>query len=168
LNGRDFSHCALVIKINDSLKIAEAIGDTVQINSLQKFLNRSNDRDTLKNIVVGRLKQEYAHLAAKASAFAIKQAGSPYDDEYLPDNGKWYCSELIDEAFRQANGGTAIFEKEPMTFKNPSTGDFDTAWVSYYRQLNKPIPEGIPGINPGLMSRSPYLEMINIIRIDLE
>ncbi len=27
VNGKDFSHCAMVVKINDSLKVVEAIGD---------------------------------------------------------------------------------------------------------------------------------------------
>ena len=37
-NGRDFSHCAMVISINDSLKVIEAIGQQVQINSLEERL----------------------------------------------------------------------------------------------------------------------------------
>lgn len=160
VNGRDFSHCAMVVKIDGHLQVAEAIGDTVQINSLENFFKRSGDVDSVRNILIARMKTAYSGLIPSASAFAKQQAGMPYDDEYLPANGKWYCSELIAEAFRFANNNKPFFESEPMTFKNPVTGQFDTAWVNYFKKLEKPIPEGVPGINPGLLSRSLYLEII--------
>lgn len=162
VGGRDFSHCAMVVRVNDSLKVVEAIGDRVQINSLEKFFARSGDLDTVKNIVSARLKPEYRNLIPAAAGFSLNQAGKPYDEEFVLDNGSWYCSELLYEAFRSANGGNPVFSLEPMTYKNPATGEFDAAWVEYYKKLNKPIPEGKPGINPGLISRYPGLEIINI------
>ena len=41
-----------------------------------------------------------------------------------------------------------------MTFKDPTTHQFFPAWVDYYKSLNMDIPEGKPGINPGSISTS--------------
>jgi hypothetical protein len=157
VNGRDFSHCAVVVKYNDSLMVAEAIGDTVQLNSISSFFRRSGD----SNIVVGRLKVGYKSLIPSAEQFILKNMGQPYDDEYVLNNGKLYCSELIYEAFRDENK-KPIFGTAPMSFKNPSTKTFDSAWVEYYRKIGKKIPEGLPGINPGLISRSEKIQIIPI------
>jgi uncharacterized protein YycO len=154
VNNKKFSHCAMVVNINDTLKIIEAIRDSVQINSVNNFFARSNDTSTVKNICIGRVKDEYKKLIAKASAFAIKQVGKPYDDEFIIDNGAWYCSELIYEAFKYANHNRDFFSLAPMTFKSPVTKQFFPAWADYYYELQKPISEGKPGINPGLISRS--------------
>jgi hypothetical protein len=56
--------------------------------------------------------------------------------------------------------GKSIFNLYPMTFKDPNTRNFDPAWIAYYERLGLPIPEGEPGLNPGGISRSPYIMMI--------
>ena len=55
VNGKDFSHCAMVVKINDSLKVVEAIGDQVQVITLHDFFARSGDTASIQNITVGRV-----------------------------------------------------------------------------------------------------------------
>lgn len=164
VNGQDFSHCAMVIREGDSLQVVEAIGSKVQVNSIQKFFARSGDTLTIKNIVVGRVKQPYIDLIPQAAANAKELIGQPYDDAFLPNNNKWYCSEVLYEAFRKASS-TEFFELTPMTFKNPQTQDYFPAWVSYYKDLNTEIPEAILGLNPGSISRS---DKIEIIKIQLE
>lgn len=164
INGKDFSHCAMVVSINDTLKVIEAIGGGVQVNSLKTFFKRSGDTISIKNITIGRPKKEYEAIIPKATAFAIQQIGQPYDDEFLLNNNKMYCSELLYESFKAANHNDDFFTLQPMTFKDPETNDFFPAWVDYYQALQEPIPEGEPGINPGLISRS---DKIEIIRIDL-
>ena len=47
---------------------------------------------------VGRLKRKYRKYIPE-NHFSLQQVGVPYDDEYLYDNGKYYCSELIYDAF---------------------------------------------------------------------
>ncbi len=164
VNGKDFSHCAMVVSINDTLKVIEAIGGEVQVNSLKTFFIRSSDTISIQNITIGRPKKEYEALIPKATAYAIQQIGQPYDDEFLLNNNKLYCSELLYESFKAANNNHDFFVLQPMTFKDPETNDFFPAWVDYYQALQEPIPEGEPGINPGLISRSGKIE---IIRIDL-
>lgn len=162
VNGKDFSHCALVVRVNDSLKVIEAIGDKVQLTSLQAFFTRSGDTTIVKNITLGRLKDEYSQYIPKAVNFAIQQLGVPYDEEFLMNNNKWYCSELIYQSFKLANNQHDFFELQPMTFKEPATHNYFTVWIDYYNNLNKPIPEGEPGINPGLISRSDKIQIINL------
>ena len=162
VDGKKFSHCAMIVKQNDSLKVVEAIGGNVQISSLHHFFARSGDTATIKNITIARINTINEASIKKASAFAIQQVGQPYDDEFIMDNGKWYCSELLDEAFKEANNQQALFNLAPMTFKDPRTKDYFPAWVDYYKALQKPIPEGQPGINPGSISRSDKLTILKI------
>ena len=162
VDGKDFSHCAMVIKINDSLKVVEAIGDKVQANSLEAFFARSGDTSSMTNITVGRVKDNFETFIQKATDFAKKQIGQPYDDDFLMDNGKWYCSELLYQSFKDANNQADFFELEPMTFKDPKTNEFFPAWIEYYKRINTNIPEGKPGINPGLISRSNKIQIIDV------
>ena len=160
VNNKSFSHCAMVVSINDTLKVIEAIGEAVQINSINNFFARSGDTSNIKNITIARLKEENNKLIEKAVDFTKKQVGMPYDDEFILNNGSWYCSELIYEAFKKANHNKPFFALEPMTFKSPVTKQFFPAWADYYSELHKQIPEGKPGINPGLISRSDKIIII--------
>jgi hypothetical protein len=166
VNGKEFSHCAIVVNINDTLKVVEAIGDHVQVNSIRNFLARSGDTLEMTKTTIGRVKKEYEPLIQHATAFAKKQIGEPYDDEFLMKNNKWYCSELLYESFKDANKQSDFFELEPMTFKDPKTDEFFPAWEKYYQQLNAEIPEGKAGINPGLISRSSKIQIISTPRIN--
>jgi hypothetical protein len=162
VNGKDFSHSAIVVNINDTLKVVEAIGDKVQLNSLQNFFVRSGDTSKIENITVGRVKHQFENLIPNVISNAKQLIGQPYDDEFLLSNGKWYCSELIYETFKKANNQNDFFELEPMTFKDPKTQKFFPTWIKYYKELNTEIPEGKPGINPGLISRSNKIQIIKI------
>jgi hypothetical protein len=162
VNGKDFSHCAMVVNVNDTLKVIEAIGYKVQVNSLKKFFARSGDTTVIQNITVGRVKHQFENLIPNAISNAKQLIGQTYDDEFLLGNGKWYCSELIYETFKQANNQNDFFELAPMTFIDPKTKTFFPAWVNYYEELKTEIPEGKPGINPGLISRSNKIQIIKI------
>lgn len=164
IEGKDFSHCAMVVKINDTLKVVEAIGNKVQENTLKNFFARSGDTLTIINITVARVKHEFEPILKQAANFAILQIGQPYDNEFLLQNGKWYCSELLYQSFKEANNQNDFFELEPMTFKDPKTKSFFPAWANYYKQLNTEIPEGKPGISPGLISRSNKIQIIKLDR----
>jgi hypothetical protein len=163
VNGKDFSHCAMVVKINDTLQVVEAIGDKVQVNSLRNFFARSGDTASIQNITVGRVLEKYQPLVAKAALKVKEYIGEPYDDVFLMNNNSWYCSELVYESFKEANDSKDFFELNPMTFKDPKTNAFFPAWVDYYQQLKTDIPEGKPGINPGLISRSDRIQIVPIM-----
>lgn len=153
-HGNDFSHMGMVYHRNDSLYIVEAAGNSVRLTAWDKFRGY-----TKKPLYAGRLKTKYTGLAPKAVSFSLKQLGKPYDDEYVYNNGAYYCSELIYDAFLFANNGKPFFTLEPMTYLEPGTKKFFPAWVDYYKTLGKPIPQGLPGCNPGGISKSEKIEV---------
>lgn len=154
-DGRHFSHIGLVYIQKDSVYIIEAIGKEVQLTPLKNFLKR-----TPNPMLVGRVKKQYASIAKTAVNYALEEKGVPYDDEFIYDNKKYYCSELIYDAFKKANAGKNFFTLQPMTFKKPGSNQFFPVWIEYYSKLGIPIPEAEPGINPGGISTSPYIEIL--------
>lgn len=154
-NGNDFSHMGMVYHKNDTIYIIEAAGKAVRLTTLEKF-----SKNTKKPMLVGRLKKKHQKLIPGAISFSLKQLGVPYDDEYVYDNGSYYCSELIYDAFKSANKNKPFFELFPMTYKQPGTNEFFPAWIEYYKEIGKEIPEGLPGCNPGGMSTSDKIEII--------
>jgi hypothetical protein len=68
---------------------------------------------------------------------------------------------LIYEIFKRANNGEAVFDLQPMTFIDPETGKTFPAWIDYFDDLNEPIPEGEPGLNPGGLSCSPAIRIMH-------
>jgi hypothetical protein len=154
-NGQKFSHIGLVYVKNDSIYIIEAIGENVHLTPIADFLERSENP-----IVQARVKTQYAKLVPNAIQFALQQKGKPYDEPFLYNNGKYYCSELIYDAFSFANNGKPFFQLERMTFKQPDSEVFFPVWVNYYKNLKMKIPEGKPGINPGGISRSDKIDIL--------
>ncbi|MND62942.1 hypothetical protein D3C80_542380 [compost metagenome] len=154
--GHRFSHIGLVYLKADSAYIIEAIGAKVQLTPIDKFTGRTSHK-----IYVGRVRKAYKKIANEAVAFSLSKLNVPYDDEFIYDNGKYYCSELIYDAFMNANKDKPFFKLEPMTFKQPGTAEFYPAWVAYYKELSVDIPEAKPGINPGGISRSEKIEICN-------
>lgn len=86
--------------------------------------------------------------------------GQPYDDFFLPDNGRMYCSELIYESFYDLSGNR-LFEAKPMNFR-AADGSMPPYWTHYFDSLGVVIPEGVPGTNPTDMISSPHLARIRI------
>lgn len=152
--GNHYSHIGLIDIEEGKVFVIEAVGDKVQKNSLEVFLARSE-----KQVLVGRVKKPFQKLIPEALTFAKQQMGIPYDDEFLYDNGKYYCSELIYDAFKTANQDTAFFQMNPMTFKSPKTNEFFPGWLAYYQGMDMEIPEGELGCNPGGLGQSDKIDV---------
>ena len=155
--GHDFSHLGLVYIKNDSILVIEAAGSSVKITPYETFKTYTTEK-----MFVGRLKRKYRALIPEAIAFTLQQIGVPYDEEYVYNNGKYYCSELLYDAFLHANK-KPLFDLFPMTFKSPKTKEYFEVWVDYYKKLNLEIPEGKLGCNPGGISTSDKLKIIGTI-----
>lgn len=136
----DFSHIAMVYSVSaDTVSIIEASPQHgVRIVSLADFMADS------PGIVIKRVKADFSPDAVLSRAAA--RLGEPYDWEYLPDNGKMYCSELIYEIFLD-NDGAHIFTASPMNFRNED-GSMPQFWTDLFSRLGASIPEGIEGTNP--------------------
>ncbi|MBN1809382.1 MAG: hypothetical protein JW909_09970 [Planctomycetes bacterium] len=158
--GAQLSHVAVFVASPDG--VIEAMPAGVVRTPLHDFLARSSDPGGNPKVIVGRLLPRFTHLVPAALAAAEACLGKPYDDVFAVGNDKYYCSELVYEIFRTANGGRPLFELRPMTFNDPETGAVFPAWADYFRKLDSPVPEGRPGINPGGVSRSPALRIVHV------
>ena len=156
--GKDFSHLGMVYIKNDSVFVIEAAGKAVKITSFETFKTY-----TTEEMFVGRLKRKYRKYIPEAISFSLQQLGDPYDDEYLYNNGKYYCSELIYDAFLHAYK-KPLFDLYPMTFKSPKSNEYFEVWADYYENLQMEIPEGQLGCNPGGISTSDKLRIIGTLR----
>lgn len=157
--GRDFSHVALIVKIGNELRAVEAIGSKVNSISIDSLFQRCPNP---KKYLVMRLIPEYKYLIPQAAKYAKSVIGKPYDDRFIMNNDSLYCSELIYHAFESHKKNSRLFFLQPMTYKDPKTREYFPAWVDYYHSLNSYIPEGLMGINPGLISRSPFLQEVKL------
>lgn len=159
--GLPFNHCGIVAKVNKDWVVIEAIGKQVKATPLPIFFAR----DTTQRQYLGRL-----HLPNRALKQSVKAAkhyiGRPYDDQFLPGDSALYCSELVYDCFQKT--GKPIFTLQPMTFKSPHTGQTYPAWTTYYKELQAPIPEGVPGINPCSLANDPNLHLIFIDKASLK
>jgi len=159
--GYDFSHIGLVMKDTDGkLKVMEAISKGVVLTSVEEFKSRSKDSIGRAKVIVGRLISELQYHIPGAIQFIHSKMSAAYDDVFDLENDKYYCSELIHLAFASA-AGKELFDTPPMTFIKPSTDSTFSIWVDYFDELNAPIPEGEPGLNPGSMSRSVSIEIVH-------
>ena len=156
-----FTHVGMVfIDERDSIFVLEATHPRVALTPLNDYLYPEKKGIYPKSVVF-RLKQEYRYCIPKAIEEGLKLIGKEYDDAYTLNDDKYYCSELIYEMLLNANGGVPVFQLNTMTFKSPITEDFLSEWIEHYKKLGVPIPEGMPGINPGAMSRSAVVEFVS-------
>lgn len=149
-----FSHIGIAVVKHDSVFVLHASpnGGTCKIR-LNEFLHPEGDS---VHVVVYRLKKLYQSAIPKAIKNANSLLGKPYNFSYILSDSSHYCSEFIYRAFES----DSIFKLNPMTFKDPATGEFAPTWVEYYKKLGLEIPEGQPGCNPNGMAASDKIERI--------
>ncbi|MEL0456145.1 YiiX/YebB-like N1pC/P60 family cysteine hydrolase [Flavobacteriaceae bacterium SZ-1-7] len=155
--GHDFNHMGMVVIKENTVFVLEASGKEVKLTPYKNFEGKTN-----LPMYVGRLKKRFNKLIPVAISFGLKQLGKPYDDAYLYDNGKYYCSELIYDCFLEAKG-TPVFKLYPMTYKVPGSNDYFEVWEDYFNNLNIEVPEGKLGCNPGGISRSGKIKILGKI-----
>lgn len=168
-NNNNFSHIGIIVELGDpncinpnyiyedNIRVLEAIPNKVTTSRLDSFLNRSIDSNEKPKVIVGRLKKRYQYSILDAVKFLKNKIGIEYDDYFIKDNNKYYCSELIYEAFEK----DSVFRLYPMTFIDPITNNTMNLWQEYYNELETKIPEGEPGINPGIMSISENIKIVH-------
>ncbi|MCC6696059.1 MAG: hypothetical protein IT365_10565 [Candidatus Hydrogenedentes bacterium] len=162
VDGAHFSHVGIVSRTDGREPLViEAVSAGVRETTLSEFLARSKDAAGNPKVLVGRLDDTHRPLIPEALRVANSFLNAPYDGVYAIDNSSLYCSELVYEAFRQANENRPVFALHPMTFKDPQTGEFFPPWVEYYASLGVSIPEGQPGLNPGSISREPVVQVVH-------
>ena len=86
--------------------------------------------------------------------------GLPYDFYFLPDNGKYYCSELVAEVYVNADGNP-IFKSKPMNFR-AADGTIPDYWVNLFDSLGVEVPQGVMGTNPNDLVKSGKVQRIDL------
>ena len=162
VNGARLSHVGMVVPMGtNALAIIEAVEKGVKITPTGEFFNRSAEGTKESKVLVGRLSEEKQSLIPQAIQFAQSKLGTAYDSSFNMLNESYYCSELLYDAFMDANEGQPLFELQKMTFKDPETNETFPAWADYFKELGIAIPEDEPGLNPGGMSRAPFVEIVH-------
>jgi len=136
---------------------ASPVGGTCVV-ALDEFLHPKGDSVT---VVAYRLKDEWKKTIPEALSKAKQMLGKPYNFSYILSDTTHYCSEFVYLAFV----ADSVFALEPMTFKDPATGNFPPAWVEYYQKMGIEIPEGLPGCNPNGLAASDKLNKLGKITL---
>ncbi len=111
-----FTHVGIAIIGNRADSILEATSDGgVRMTSLNDFLNKSAKPNGRPAVVAKRLKDTTGIAAAVRKART--RIGAPYDYSFLPDNGRYYCSELVYESYRRPDG--TLISQPPDEFPPP-------------------------------------------------
>jgi hypothetical protein len=153
-----FSHVGLVGVSDSGMVVLHASPDGgTCVVSLHEFLYPEGDSIM---VVAYRLKEEWQKAIPAALIKAKQLLDKPYNFSYILSDTAHYCSEFVYLAF----AADSVFTLEPMTFKDPATGNFPSAWVEYYQKMGLEIPEGQPGCNPNGMAASDKLERIGQIK----
>jgi len=157
-NETHFDHVGIVEIRNDTVWVHNAAPKKgVCCETIEQFLTSDKEKITT---TIYRLKDNYLKAIPSAIANAHSLLGQPYNYTYIIKDQGHYCSEYIYEIF----AADSVFSLNPMSFKNPKTGQFISGWVDHYQKLGIPIPEGEPGCNPNGMAASDKLEMIGEVK----
>ena len=123
----------------------------VSLNPVDSFLVESGKG----NVVLGRAR----NLDVKKSiGNALSYVGLPFDANYMPGTDAFYCSELVQVSFVD-HDGNPIYEPIPMNFRDKD-GNIPQVWQHHYDKQNLPVPEGLPGSNPGALTRHPATQIL--------
>ncbi len=159
IHGIDFNHVGILQKDQQGeWVVLEAVTKGVVITPVNEFLERSKDDQGRPKVAVGRLKKDFQTIIPEAIKKGEGYPGKHYDQVFDLNNDEYYCSELVYFTYVD-DEGKPLFELNPMTFKEPDTGEIFGIWKDYYEKLGQEIPEGKPGLNPGGISRSDMLDI---------
>ncbi len=154
-----FTHMGIVEAADDGVFVIEATDTSVRRTPLADFLARSARRGGKPIVAVGRLRGADDATRNRILQHAHARLGLPYDNEFLPDNGKLYCSELIWECCVAPDEETHLLGSYPMTFR-AADGRLPAYWAEHFAAIGMPVPEGVAGTNPNDMAHDPAVEIV--------
>ena len=154
-----FTHVGIVEAAPDGLFVLEAVDTSVRRTPLAEFMDRAARCGGGPLVAAGRLRAADSVVVARALRRAHERLGLPYDDDFLPANGKLYCSELVWECFLAADDSTHLLQSRPMTFR-AADGELPAYWAEHFAARGMPVPEGVAGTNPNDLARDSAVEIL--------
>jgi len=155
---RAFSHVGMLVWQGTEPLVLEAYGK-VKLTPLSKFLDRSTDSLGNPKVVVKRPLLRYKQDLLALKNVGLSYLGKPYDEEFLMNNNKYYCSELIYDIYTTVSGDSSYFQLFPMRFSESGT-TIDSIWISYFKKMGMKPPVGQLGCNPTQMAQSKKIELV--------
>ncbi len=150
-----FAHVGIVVVEGKKPYILEATPKGgVKLTTLEDYLSEAETIGGMPGVVIKRIAMNNFPIR-DAIARAKSYIGQEYDWNFLPDNGKMYCSELVYDSFLDAEGHH-LFQASPMNFLDYE-GNVPAYWSDLFSRLGTEIPQGVPGTNPQDMSRDTIL-----------
>ena len=154
----DLSHAAIVYRVAaDGIIVV----DVSPVGVSRRYLSDWY-RDGTSNFVVRRLRPEYQYLIPLVLAEADKLIAKdvPYDDKFVPDDDRFYCTEMVDHCFRTT--GHPLTERIRIKdFPNNGLVMYIGCAIGRINMNNEAVIAGNERI--GLFS-SPMLEMVLDLR----
>lgn len=156
-------HVAIVEVANDTTWIIDAtVKHGVDRHPLSEFLSDFKLKTGgYPEFIVKRLKDN--SLAEQWVETAKAFCGAPYDLYFSPSEEAFYCSELVEKSYVDAEGGR-IFHSAPMNFMD-ADGNLPAYWKQLFARIGSEVPQGVPGTNPQAMSKEECLETVEDIDI---
>jgi uncharacterized protein YycO len=146
----DFTHVAIVISRDSIVDATPHYG--VAKRSIKDF--REDSRGS--SLFIRRVRQGISLDTVFLMKRVSELTGKDYDCYFLPGNDKYYCSELVQECYRDGSGHP-LFDSAPMNFY-AGDGTLPSFWRQLFDSLQCPVPQGAPGTNPTDMFHSRCLE----------
>lgn len=153
-------HVAILEAENDSIWVIDAtIKHGVDRHPLDTFLTDFTLKDgSLPVLEVRRM--DDAALARRGVENAKQYLGLSYDVHFLPDNGEFYCSELVHDSYLDVDGNP-VFPMSPMNFRN-AEGEMPLYWEQLFALLGEPVPQDVPGTSPQGLRSDPRLKVVPV------
>lgn len=157
---RNYIHTAILDVDSAGIWVLDAtIKHGVHRHPLDTFLTDFTLKDgTLPELEVWRLNDNSG--AARYVSNASAHIGLPYDHCFLPDNGAYYCTELIYDSYVNS-AGEHLFHTVPMNFALPD-GTMPVYWEQIFKMLGTEIPQGVSGTNPQAMRTESCIHRVEI------
>ena len=154
-------HVGIIEVLEDGPYVIDAtIRRGVDRHPLDTFICDFTLRDgSLPVFEVKRLRKDASAAGCARASEAF--LGLPYDVHFLPDNGEFYCSELVQASYLDG-AGEPLFPSEPMNFKN-AEGEMPVYWEQLFALLGEKVPQDTPGTSPRSLYESPLLRSVPVV-----
>jgi hypothetical protein len=151
-----YSNCGIIAKLDGQWVVYEA-HEKVRATPLLEAIFRGNRY----GFAIYRLRPDKQEYIEPMLDYVKKQLDKPFDVQYHMDDEKFYSSELIYKAYREASGGETLGKLVPLG---------QLRWKPFEKTIRfferGPVPLRREWITPKNLSQAEQLEKILVFRIE--